>query len=109
MINYNKNKLINTTLDKYYETFSHTLDTVDYVPQKYNEKICKYIFKNLKRTFKKIDKEDKNYQKEFTKNLKEKAKTQNKKEETPKKRHKWLDFFKNLFKRKSKNLKKGGN
>ena len=28
MINYNKNKLINKTLDKYYETFSHMLDTL---------------------------------------------------------------------------------
>ena len=48
MINYNKNKLINETLVKYYETFEHTLDTIDFVPQKYNAKICKYIFKNLK-------------------------------------------------------------
>ena len=48
MINYNKNELINTTLDKYYETFSHTLDTADYVPEKYNNKILKYIFKNMK-------------------------------------------------------------
>ena len=31
MINYNKNKLINETLVKYYETFEHTLDTADYV------------------------------------------------------------------------------
>lgn len=72
MINFNKNKLINTTLDKYYETFSHTLDTVDYVPEKYNEKIARYIFKNMKKAFKRIDKEDKKYQKEFNKKLKEK-------------------------------------
>ena len=45
MINYNKNKLINKTLDKYYETFSHTLDTADFVPEKFNIKIGKYIFK----------------------------------------------------------------
>lgn len=30
MINFNKNKLINETLDKYYNTFSHTLDTTDF-------------------------------------------------------------------------------
>lgn len=105
MINYNKNKLINTTLDKYYETFEHTLDTVDYVPEKYNEKICKYIFKNLKRTFKKIDKEDKIYQKEFNKKVKAKKK-QEKIKETPKKKFRWIDFFKKLFKRKK--LKEGG-
>ena len=57
MINYNKNKLINQTLDKYYDTFSHMLDTCDYVPEKYNEKIGKYIFKNMKKHFKLIDKE----------------------------------------------------
>jgi len=81
MINYNKNKLINETLDKFYETFSHTLDTADYVPEKFNTKICKYIFKNMKRAFRKIDKEDKKYQKAFrTKvKLKEKMKKQNEK------------------------------
>ena len=62
MTNFNKNKLINEVLDKYYETFSHTLDTADYVPEKYNDKINRYIFKNMKKAFKKIDKEDKIYQ-----------------------------------------------
>ena len=68
MINYNKNKLINQTLSKYYETFSLTLDTVDFVPEKYNKKICKYIFKNMKKSFKKIDKEDRKYQQKIKKN-----------------------------------------
>ncbi len=63
MINYNKNKLINECLCQYYETFSHTLDTADYVPEKYNAKILAYIFKNMKKQFKKIDREDKQYQK----------------------------------------------
>lgn len=67
MINYNKNKLINETLDKYYDTFSHTLDTTDFVPEKYNKKICKYIFKNMKKTFRKINKEDRKFQGEFNK------------------------------------------
>ena len=49
MINFNKNKLINITLDKYYDTFAHTLDTSDFVPEKFNKKICKYIFKNMKK------------------------------------------------------------
>ncbi len=68
MINYNKNKLINQNLSKYYETFSLTLDTVDFVPEKYNKKICKYIFKNMKKSFKKIDKEDRKYQRKIKKN-----------------------------------------
>ena len=67
MINYNKNKLINKALDEYYITFSHTLDTADFVPEKYNEKINKYIFKNMKKTFKKLDKEDRKYQRNFKK------------------------------------------
>ena len=65
MINYNKNKLINTCLVKYYETFALTLDTADFVPEKYNKKILAYIFKNMKRQFRKVDKADRLYQKEL--------------------------------------------
>ena len=72
MINYNKNKLINTCLGKYYETFSLTLDTADFVPEKYNKKILAYIFKNMKRQFRRIDKADRQYQKSVAQ--KEKAK-----------------------------------
>lgn len=74
MINYNKNKLINECLCKYYETFAHTLDTADYVPEKYNNKILAYIFKNMKKQFKKIDREDKRYQKQLVARQKEKTK-----------------------------------
>ena len=74
MMNYNKNELINTTLDKYYETFSHMLDTSDYVPEKFNDKIGKYIFKNLKKTFKLIDGEDRKYQRKFKKDFKKQEK-----------------------------------
>ena len=63
MINYNKNELINTCLGKYYETFALTLDTADFVPEKYNKKIMAYIFKNLKQQVRKIDREDRKYQK----------------------------------------------
>ena len=73
MINYNKNKLINTCLEKYYETFACTLDTADFVPEKYNKKILEYIFKNLKRQFKRIDKADK-HQKELARKERLKAK-----------------------------------
>ena len=70
MINYNKNKLINKTLDKYYETFSHTLDTSDFVPEKFNIKIGKYIFKNMRKALRLIDKEDRIYQRELRRKLK---------------------------------------
>ena len=94
MINYNKNKLINQALDKYYDTFAHMLDTTEYVPQKYNDKIGKYIFKNMKRHFKLIDKEDKKYQKTVRKVQKEKEK-----KEKPVKSKRSLF---SLFKRKKK-------
>lgn len=94
MINYNKNKLINETLDKYYDSFSHTLDTADYVPEKFNKKICKYIFKNMKKAFKKIDKEDRKYQRKFKKNLSLKEKKKLKVEKALKPKKKWFNFFK---------------
>ena len=72
MINYNKNKLINECLSKYYETFAHTLDTADFVPEPYNDKILTYIFKNMRKAFKKIDKADRRYQKAFRKKQKSK-------------------------------------
>ena len=74
MINYNKNKLINTCLVKYYETFALTLDTADFVPEKYNKKILAYIFKNMKRQFRKVDKADRLYQKELARKERERAK-----------------------------------
>lgn len=67
MINYHKNELINEALLKYYETFSHTLDTADFVPEKFNDKISKYIFKNMKKAFRLLDFEDKKFQKETKK------------------------------------------
>lgn len=54
---FKKNDLINETLQKYYETFSYTLDTREYVPDKYNKKIMRYIYKNMKRKFKQVNKE----------------------------------------------------
>lgn len=78
MINFNKNKLINAVLNNYYQTFSCTLDTVDFVPEKYNNKIHKYIFKNMKKAFKKIDKEDKVFQHQLKKKNQKKELTHNK-------------------------------
>lgn len=78
MINYNKNKLINTCLETYYDTFSRTLDTADFVPEKYNKKILAYIFKNMKRQFRRLDREDRRYQRAMRKKraIKGKAKCQ---------------------------------
>lgn len=100
MINFNKNKLINKTLDKYYETFSHTLDTADYVPEKFNNKIHKYIYKNMKKAFRKIDKEDYKYQKDLKQKLK--LKTQEEKATDDKPKNKLALFFKMLFSRKKR-------
>ncbi len=100
MINFNKNKLINKTLDKYYETFSHTLDTADYVPEKFNNKIHKYIYKNMKKAFRKIDKEDYKYQKDLKRKLK--LKTQEEKATEDKSKNKLALFFKMLFSRKKR-------
>ena len=55
-------------------TFAQTLDTADFVPEKYNKKILAYIFKNMKRQFRRIDKADRQYQKGVAQ--KEKAKRQ---------------------------------
>ena len=74
MINYNKNKLINECMEKYYETFARTLDTADFVPAEYNAKINEYIFKNMRKSFKKVDKEDKRFQKALRKKQKQKSK-----------------------------------
>ena len=74
MINYNKNKLINECMEKYYETFARTLDTADFVPAEYNAKINEYIFKNMRKSFKKVDKEDKRFQKALRKKKKKKSK-----------------------------------
>ena len=50
-----KNELINVTIDKFSETWSHTLDTGDFVPPKYLKKLDKYIYQNLKKKFKEIE------------------------------------------------------
>ena len=77
IINFNKNRLINDVLVNYYETFARTLDTADFVPEKFNDKILQYIFKNMKKSFKKIDKQDKIFQREFKRTQVEKIKSIN--------------------------------
>ena len=75
--NYNKNKLIDTCLETYYATLARTLDTADFVPEKYNKKILAYIFKNMKRQFRKIDRADRQYQKGIARKEREKKKARN--------------------------------
>ena len=52
---FNKNELINQTIDAYATTWSHTLDTEDFIDKKFLQKIDKYIYKNLKRKFTEIE------------------------------------------------------
>lgn len=52
---FNKNELINNCIDEYAKTFSHTLNTGDFISPKYLKKIDKYIFKNLKKKFNEIE------------------------------------------------------
>ena len=57
-----------------YATFAQTLDTADFVPEKYNKKILAYIFRNMKRQFRNIDREDRRYQRAVRKKERLKAK-----------------------------------
>ena len=52
---FNKNEMINETLDRYFETWQHTQDTADFVKEKFLKKIDKYIFRNLVKKFRQID------------------------------------------------------
>ena len=68
-MNFHKNELINAVMDNYFETFNHTLDTAEFVPDKFLNKIDKYIFKNMKKALKGVDKEDRIYQRQVKKQL----------------------------------------
>ena len=52
---FNKNALINQTISEYAQTWSCTLDTADFINEKYLKKIDKYIYNNLKKKFKEIE------------------------------------------------------
>lgn len=54
-MDFNKNDMINETLDKYFETWQHTQDTSDFVDEKFLKRVDKYIFKNLVKQFRRID------------------------------------------------------
>ena len=50
-----KNELFNETLDKFFETWSHCLNVVDFVPKKYLDKIDKKIFRDMKKKIKEVE------------------------------------------------------
>lgn len=52
---FKKNELINRTIDEYVTTWSHTLDSSDFIDTKFLKKIDKYIYNNLKKKFKEIE------------------------------------------------------
>ncbi len=52
---FSKNELINEVLDKHFETWTHTLDTSDFVPQRYLKYIDRLIFENLKQKLKEVE------------------------------------------------------
>lgn len=105
MINYNKNKLINECLTKYYETFAHTLDTADFVPEPYNDRILAYIFKNMRKAFKRLDWEDRRFQRQAKAKRTHKKKQEKRVVKSEKKR---LKRERKLAKKKNKKSKKGG-
>ncbi len=52
---FKENELINETLDKHFETWSHTLNTADFVPAKFLNKIDKQIYKKLTKKLKEVE------------------------------------------------------
>ena len=71
-INFVKNTYIGVTLQEFYNTFRQTLNTGQFVPEKFNDYIRTYIFKSLKKKFKEVNKLVKIRDKNFKKQLKEK-------------------------------------
>ncbi len=91
---FKRNELLNEVLVRSYETFSLTLDTKDYVPDKFNKKILKYIYKTMKKSIKQAEKEYKNYIKEIKRNERDKLNTL---------KIKKSNFFSRLFHKKNIN------
>lgn len=50
-----ENELINEVIDNYVQTWSHTLDTGDFVDEKFLHKIDNFIFKKMKLKFKEVE------------------------------------------------------
>lgn len=93
------NELIDDVLINYYKTFSLTLDTEDFVSEKYNKKIEKFIFKNLKKKFKICKKEYKKWLK-VEKRKARKQRREKRKVVLKEKIGKFKNKLKQVFKRK---------
>ncbi len=107
MRNFYLNDLIDETLVRYYKSFALTLDTSDFCPEKYNDKIRSTIFKNLKHAIKNDKKENKKYQKSLcVKRRKEKLSILKNFKTTRKKAKKQLRLEKKQAKRLAKIDKK---
>lgn len=68
-INYNKNDLLDELHERFFMSYAKTLDTADYVPQSYIDKVYKQIYKAQKAMYKLIGKRNKEYQKWFKERL----------------------------------------
>lgn len=71
-VNYHETELFKECLKEYYAVFEGMLDTADYVPEKYNARICRYIFNRMKKAIRRMCKGNSEYQRELLKD--EKAK-----------------------------------
>lgn len=63
-MDYHDLQSIQECLEEIYATFRGTLDTADFVPEKYQRKIMAYIFKRVKRAFRMRDRAERKYAKE---------------------------------------------
>lgn len=68
-VNYNVNCLLDELHARFFQSYALTLDTADYVPDKYINKVYKQIYKAQKKQYKKIFKTNKCYQKWFKEHL----------------------------------------
>lgn len=56
---------------RFFQSYALTLDTADYIPQSYIDKVYKQLYKAQKAMYKKIGKTDKDYQKWYKEQLPE--------------------------------------
>lgn len=68
-INYNENDLLDELHKRCFQSFALTLDTADFVPQNYIDKVYKRIYKVQKKQYKKLGRTNKEYQKWFAEKL----------------------------------------
>ena len=64
-MNFHRNDLIDKVLERNFESFEITVDTVDYVPKRYLKKIYRIIYRNLKRQIRWAKLEDRAYQRKL--------------------------------------------